>query len=300
MGVDLTVWRMRIGGFRGPSKRRKKKEDPFAKWWMGRMLGSGVLVLGAKDSPLSREGKLWRRTILRGAIVVALLSLFIFYLLSKVDNGDQQTGLEPSSSSSTTTPPLAGKDTNNDIVFNVPHLLLLGGDIEQNPGPDKKISWDDENILARSSCTPLHEWIFKHKPENQALQDEQKEAKRAAAEESERQKREENERRDKRREEENIAWLQGLDDEVNRQALEAEEKRRVEEEARLREEDGERRKKSEDVTLWTPTESTTEPTPTPPHPLHSTPSMPEQVETPQPSSHTSSAPENPMSPEVSK
>ena len=293
MGVDLTVWRMRIAGFpnRGPSRRRKRREDSLAKCW-GRSM-----VLGVQDSPLSREGKLWRRTILRGSIISALLSLFVFYLLFKVDNGDQNTGLQHFSSS-TTTQPLAGRDTNNDIFFNVPHLLILGGDIEENPGPDKKISWDDKEILARSSGTSTcSEWLFKQKPENQAVQGVEEEAKKAAKEELEREKTEEKERRANRKEEEDAAWRQGLNDEAVRQALEAEEKKRADEEARVQaEEDEERRKKSEDKTLWTPTESTNEPTPIP---SQRTQLMPLQVERAQPSSHTSSAPENPMSPEVS-
>ena len=256
------------------------------------------MILGVQDSPLSREGKLCRKKIFQGSIILALHSLFVFFLLFSVDNGDQKTGLEHISSS-TTTSPLAGRDTNNDIFFNVPHLLILGGDIEENPGPDKKINWDDKEILARSSGTSTcSEWLFKQKPENQALQGEEEEAKKAAKEELERQKAEENERRANRKEEENAAWHQGLNDEAHRQALEAEEKKRADEEARVQaEEDEERRKKSEDETLWTPTESTNEPTPIP---CQRTQLMPLQVERPQPSSHTSSVPENPMNPEVSK
>ena len=294
MGVDLTVWRMRIAGFpnRGPSRRRKRREDSLAKCW-GRSM-----VLGVQDSPLSREGKLCRKKIFQGSIISALLSLFVFYLLFKVENGDQNTGLQHFSSS-TTAQPLAGRDTNNDIFFNVPHLLLLGGDIEENPGPDKKISWDNTDVIARSSGTPTcSEWVFTQKPENQALQGGEEEAKKAAKEELEREKTEEKERRANRKEEENAAWLQGLNDEAHREALEAEEKKRADEEARVQaEEDEERRKKSEDETLWTPTESTNESTPTPPQRV---PLLPLQVEKPQPSSHTSSVPENPMSPEVSK
>ena len=256
------------------------------------------MILGVQDSPLSREGKLCRKKIFQGSIISALLSLFVFYLLFKVENGDQNTGLQHFSSS-TTAQPLAGRDTNNDIFFNVPHLLLLGGDIEENPGPDKKISWDNTDVIARSSGTPTcSEWVFTQKPENQALQGGEEEAKKAAKEELEREKTEENERRAQRKEEENAAWRQGLNDEAHRQALEAEEKKRADEEARVQaEEDEERRKKSEDETLWTPTESTNESTPTPPQRV---PLLPLQVEKPQPSSHTSSVPENPMSPEVSK
>ena len=256
------------------------------------------MILGVQDSPLSREGKLCRKKIFQGSIILALLSLFVFYLLFKVENGDQNTGLQHFSSS-TTAQPLAGRDTNNDIFFNVPHLLILGGDIEENPGPNKKISWDEQDILARSSGTSTcSEWVFTQKPENQALQGEEEDSRKAAKEELKRQKTEENERRAKQKEEENAAFLQGLNDEANRHALEAEEKKRADEEARVQaEEDEERRKKSEDETLWTPTESTNEPTPIP---CQRTQLMPLQVERPQPSSHTSSVPENPMSPEVSK
>ena len=289
MGVDIDVWRKKIAAFpnQGPTRRRRRSE-------------------GVK---LTNEGKWWRKQIRIGFAVLAA-GLALFYtapLCSYIVSQPSDVTPRPWFNQSFTENHQKGTLTNDDL--NVPtHLLLLGGDIEVNPGPvneDKKISWDDDNILGMSSGTPTSSmWIFKQEQEKQALlkqsQEEAEQSQKKAEEEEakDKLKKEEDERKAKKREEDKAAWLQHLEDEENRQALEAEEKRNEAEKARVQAEEEEKnKKKNEAETISTPTESINEPSPST---TQKSSLKPLQKERLTPSSQNPSIPEEPMDPEVSK
>ena len=285
MGVDLVTWRTRIAAFPnlGPERRRKREEGP---------------------SGLIEEGQWWRLQIVLGFAILAV-GLCIFqtaplcpFIVGQPSDPTQPSPAQPNPTQQTV--PNDGTATNELVFHAAPHLLLLrAGDVEVNPGPgDEKIIWDDDKIIGRSGPS---EWVFTQKQENEALLKKQSEeeaakAQQKAEEEARDQlKKEEDERRALKREEEKAAWIQHLKDEADRQALEAEEKRKeAEEDARMQ---AKEEKKSEEETIWTPTESTKDPTPMTPEKASL---KPLQVESPQPSSsYNPSLPEDPMDPEVS-
>ena len=290
MGVDIVVWRRRIAAFpnRGPARRRRRGEG---------------------DS-LSNEGKWWRKQIFLGlAVLAAGLALFYSaplcsYIVSQPSDDRPQPWLNQSLMENHQN----GTPTNDDL--DVPtNLLLLCGDIEVNPGPvneDKKISWDDDHIIGMSSGTPTSSmWVFKQEQEKQELKQSEEEAEQAQkkAEEEEAKdklKKEEDERKAKKREEEKAAWLQHLEDDANHQALEAEEKREAEKARVKAEEEEESKKKKEEETVWTPTESTNEPSLPSSQKSSLKPLATTTTSRPQPSSHNTSFSEDPMDPEVSK